>query len=466
MTQGADGLRAHRRLLIVLFAGVLIGALDISIVGPALPAIGAGFDVDTRALAWVFNTYVLVYLIAAPLMGRLSDRYGRYPVYASSLALFGAGSVLIAISPSFELLLTGRVVQAVGAAGLFPIASAVIGDVMPAHQRGRALGLIGAVFGVAFLLGPLLGGLLLRWGWQWLFLVNVPIVAVLLWQCRAVLPHMPGGAARPRFDWAGTLALTVMLGSFAWAVTQLDGDDLLRSALAPDVLLFLVVAIVAMPLFWAAVKKAADPVLPPELLRRPQLRLVGALATAAGLVEAGMVFLPAIAILAIGVEPATASLMMLPLVLALLLGAPSAGHLLDRIGARPVIQVGLALTGAGLVVFAVPALTLTLPVFYLAGVLVGLGLSGLLGAPLRAVMLREAGESHRGAGQGLLTLCLSTGRLVGAALIGGTAAAAADELGGYRQALLLLAVVIAAALLASAWLRRDGQGLSAAGARG
>jgi MFS family permease len=460
VTAPADGLRVHGRLLLVLFAGVLIGALDISIVGPALPAIGAGFGVDARALAWVFNTYVLVYLVAAPLMGRLSDRHGRRSVYATSLALFGLGSVLIAVSPSYELLLAGRVVQAAGAAGLFPIASAVIGDVMPAAQRGRALGLIGAVFGVAFLLGPLLGGLLLRWGWQWLFLINVPIVVVLLWQCRTVLPGRPVVAAPARFDWAGALALTVMLGAFAWAVTQLDADDLLRSLLAPGVLVFVIIAVVAMPLFWRAVTRARDPVLPPELLRRPQLRLVGGLAAATGLVEAGMVFLPAIAVLAVGVEPATASLMMLPLVLALLVGAPSAGQLLDRVGARRVIQAGLILTCAGLTVFSVPALTL--PVFYLAGVLVGLGLSGLLGAPLRAVMLREAGDAYRGAGQGLLTLWLSAGRLLGAALIGGTAAAAADELAGYRQALLLLAVVIAIALLASRWLRPDGPGMPVA----
>lgn len=456
-------IRSHWRLLAVLFAGVLVGALDISIVGPALPAIGAEFSVDSRSLAWVFNTYVLVYLIAAPLLGKLSDRQGRRHVYAASLALFGTGSVAIALSPTFEVLLTGRVIQAIGAAGLFPVASAVIGDVIPAGQRGRALGLIGAVFGVAFLLGPLLGGLLLRWGWQWLFLINVPIVILLLWQCRTVLPGRPRlPPVTSPFDWAGALALTVMLGAFAWAVTQLDADDLLRSLMTPQVLVLLIVAVAAMPWFWYAVRRARDPVLAPALLRRPQLRLVGALAAATGLVEAGMVFLPAIAVLAIGVEPATASLMMLPLVLALLIGAPTAGQLLDRVGARRVIQAGLILTCAGLTVFAVPALTL--PVFYLAGVLVGLGLSGLLGAPLRAVMLREAGDEYRGAGQGLLTLWLSVGRLLGAALIGGTAAAAVDELSGYRQALLMLAVVIVLALVASRWLRRDGPGISVADA--
>ncbi len=459
---GAIG--SQRRLLVVLFAGVLIGALDISIVGPALPAIAVAFGVGSGALAWVFNAYVLVYLIAAPLLGKLSDRHGRRSVYMISLALFGTGSLCIALAPSFPFLIGGRVIQALGAAGLFPIASAVIGDVVPAGRRGRVLGLIGAVFGIAFLVGPLLGGLLLRWGWQWLFLINLPVVMALLWQSRSVLPaggRAGGHAARP--DWLGALALTTVLGSLAWALTRLRADDLPGSLLAPQVLVFLVIGVAAMPVFWRAVNRADDPVLPPALLRQPQLRLIGGLAAAAGLVEAGMVFLPAIAVLALAVEPATASLMMLPLVLALVVCAPLAGYWLDRVGARPVIQCGLALTASGLLVLAM--LDLTSGPFYLGGVLVGLGLAGLLGAPLRALMLREAGEAHRGAGQGLLTLWLSAGRVFGAALLGGTAAAAANELDGFQRALLMLSLVTLLALLASCRLRREMPGEAAAGIR-
>ncbi len=163
-----------RTVLALLFAGVLVAALDIAIVGPALPAIGDTYGVGSRPLSWVFSVYVLFYVVGAPLLAKLSDRIGRRGVFAQSLGLFAAGSLLVAAAPTFEVLLVGRAIQAFGAGGIFPVASAVIAETVPEEKRGRTLGLIGAVFGLAFLLGPLLGGLLLRWSWRWLFLVNVP----------------------------------------------------------------------------------------------------------------------------------------------------------------------------------------------------------------------------------------------------------------------------------------------------
>jgi MFS family permease len=439
-------------VLAVLFAGVLIGALDISIVGPALPAIGTAFEVDSRALAWVFNSYVLFYLIGAPLLGKLSDRHGRRAVYVTSLALFACGSLLIAMAAQFHVLLLGRVIQAIGAGGLFPIASAVIGDSFPPERRGRALGLIGAVFGVAFLLGPLLGGVLLRFSWHWLFLINLPLVVVLIPLAWTWLPAQQRTGQAP-FDVAGACALVLMLGGFAWVLTQIDPASPGASLLRPSVVLAFGFAFAAAPWFWFAERRAADPILPPVLLQAPQLRLVGAIAAATGLVEAGMVFLPTIAVVGLGVSAADASLMMLPLVLALIVGAPTAGQLLDRVGARRVIQAGLLLTTAGLAAFA--WLAIGRSQFYVAGITIGLGLSGLLGAPLRAVMLREAGERYRGAGQGLLTLWLSAGRMAGAAVVGALAASATQALEGFQAAMMMLASVTALALLVSFRLRFD-----------
>ena len=157
--------QTHYRLLAVLFGGVLMGALDIAIVGPALPAIQEEFGVDSRGLSWVFNIYILLGLLSAPLMSKLSDRYGRRDIYLLDIALFALGSLVVASAPNFWVLLSGRAIQAFGAGGILPVASAVIGDIFPPKRRGPALGLIGAVFGAAFLLGPLLGGILLHWSW-------------------------------------------------------------------------------------------------------------------------------------------------------------------------------------------------------------------------------------------------------------------------------------------------------------
>jgi MFS family permease len=146
--------------------------------------------------------------------------------------------------------------------------------------------------------------------------------------------------------------------------------------------------------------------------------------------------------------------MLLPLVAALIVGSPTAGRLLDRFGAKPVLQGGLGLTAAGLLVLAHRPLELW--TFYAGAFCVGMGLAGLLGAPLRFVALEEAGEAHRGASQGLLTVFLSTGRMIGAAVIGGVVTTGASQLEGFRHALAVLAgVALAAALAATAMRTRS-----------
>ncbi|MEE8542758.1 MAG: MFS transporter [Gammaproteobacteria bacterium] len=437
------------KVLRVLFIGVFMAALDISIVGPALPAIQTYFGADERGLSWVFGIYILFQLVGAPVMAKLSDRAGRRAVYVACVAVFAAASLLVATSPTFAVLLTGRAIQGFCAGGILPVASAVIGDTFPAERRGRALGLIGAVFGVAFLLGPLVGGILLRWGWQWLFLLNLPLAAVVSWQAIRVLPTERHATGLP-IDWLGIGLLSVMLAALAWGISALDAGALVASASSSPVLPSLLLAAVCLPALWLAQKRAADPVLHPELLRSTELRLVGVIALATGLAEAGMVFLPSFAVAGLRVPETTASFMMVPLVLALIVGAPTAGRLSDKFGPKRVIQVGLMITVVGLLVFSLVPLTRVS--FFTAGVCIGLGLSALM-APLRFVVIREVSAAQRGAAQGLLVTCLGIGRLTGAAMVGGVAASHANQTTGYQDALLLAAGVVAVATIVSAALK-------------
>jgi MFS family permease len=348
------------------------------------------------------------------------------------------------------VLLLGRAIQAFGAGGLLPVAAAVIAETVPLERRGRTLGLIGAVFGVAFLLGPLLGGLLLGSSWRWLFVINVPVAVVLMAFATRVLPPS-GGREHGRFDAMGSALLAVLLAATVVGIGQIDTNAPGASLYSLRVWPCFVLIALCIPLLWSVEKRAADPVLPPALLKSPQLRIVGVIAVAVGAAEAGMVFLPAMAVLNFGIDERSASLTMLPLVLTLALGAPLAGRLLDHIGARTVVQLGLALTVAGLLLFGL--LPLDWPNFYLSGALVGFGMSALLGAPLRYIALHESGEERRGAGQGLLTLCISVGQLVGAAIIGGVVGSASHALLGFRHSLLAMAAACALALLLSASLR-------------
>ena len=268
-------------------------------------------------------------------------------MFVESLAVFGVGSLVAAAAWSLPLLLLGRAVQAFGAGGLLPVAAAVIAETVPIERRGRTLGLIGAVFGVAFLFGPLLGGLLLRSSWRWLFLVNVPVVLALMAVGARLLPQVVRSEAR-RFDALGAVVLAIVLAALVAGIGQLDTTALAASVQSLRVWPCFAVLAVGVPVLWASREARRRSGSIACVARSPQLRVVGAIAIAVGSVEAGMVFLPDIAVLNFGVDAATASLTMLPLVLTLGLGAPLAGWLLDRVGPRIVVQIGLALTVAGL----------------------------------------------------------------------------------------------------------------------
>jgi EmrB/QacA subfamily drug resistance transporter len=426
------------RILLVLFLGVLMGALDIAIVGPALPAIQADYGVSERAMAWVFTAYVLAALVATPLMAKLSDRFGRRPVYIANVLIFGLGSLWVALSPSLGLLVAGRAVQGLGAGGIFPVASAVIGDTFPPERRGRALGLIGAVFGIAFLIGPILGGVLLIFGWPWLFLINIPVAALVTVLAARVLPTTRAGTPRA-FDWRGMVLLGAMLAALAYGVNQIDTSNLAASIASPAVWPYLVAALLLLPAFVVTECRAHDPVLRLSLFNSRQVALTSAFAAGAGLVESALVFVPALIVAAYNVSASTASFMLIPAVLAMTVGAPLAGRLLDSFGSRSVMLLAMSLLATGMLLLSFFSTVLSL--LYTAGVLVGMGLSMVLGAPLRYIMLNEARPGERGAAQAVLTLFMSVGQLVGGAVVGAVAGSRGGGVPGYQAAYLVLAVV-------------------------
>lgn len=437
--------RQRNSILAVLFIGVLMGALDIAIVGPALPSIRAQYQLDERALSWIFSLYVLFNLIGTPLMAKLSDQFGRRGIYILDVFLFAVGSLVVALAPGFTFVLIGRAIQGFGAGGIFPVASAVIGDTFPPEKRGSALGLIGAVFGLAFLIGPILGGVILSMAsWHWLFYINLPIAAVVIALSLRLLP-----TSRPvnsnRFDWAGAMLLTLMLASLALAVNQVDVRHFFTSLISVNVLPFLAAFAAIFFLLTRVEKRAANPIVPPALFDRRQLRLTYALSAGAGFAEAGLVFLPLLAVVSLagaGIQEKNASWMLMPVVLAMVVGAPTSGRMLDRVGSRAVILTGTSLLTAGMAL--VGLFSGSLAVFITAGVLIGLGLSALLGAPLRYIMLNESRLEERSVAQGVVAIFTSAGQLLGGALTGAIASSggtSGSPSAGYSLAFLTIGAI-------------------------
>ncbi len=443
--------KQRNKILIVLFIGVLMGALDIAIVGPALPAIQQSFNVDTRLVAWIFSIYVLFNLIGTPFMAKLSDQFGRRPVYILSVALFAVGSLIVAASPSFGVLLAGRAVQGFGAGGIFPVASAVIGDTFPPEKRGSALGLIGMVFGVAFMIGPILGGLLLMASWHWLFIINLPIALLVIVLAQRILPANRPAVAM-RFDWQGMLVLAGALGSLAVALNQIDTQNFFASLGSIQVLPFLVAALALVPVLIRLERKAESPILRMDLFQNRQMILAYLLSLGAGIGESGLVFMPSLAVSAFALKTSEASFLLVPLVLAMAVFSPVIGRLLDRFGSRVVVLTGTVLLVFGMF-FLGSLAAVSIALFLVSGVLVGGGLSSLLGAPIRYIMLNEATVADRSVAQGIVTLSGSIGQLFGSAVVGAVAASSGGGASGYGSAYLVIGVISIFLVVAASGLK-------------
>jgi MFS family permease len=298
--------------------------------------------------------------------------------------------------------------------------------------------LIGAVFGLAFIIGPILGGLLLMAGWHWLFLINLPIALLVIVLSAQILPSHRM-AQNASFDGFGMLVLGLMLAALAYGLSQIDTQNFFSSLASLQVLPFLAAAVIlGLVLSWVE-KRAQNPMIKTDLFSRRQLRLVYILSAGAGLGEASLVFLPLLAVAALKVSEEQASFLLMPVVLAMAFGSPTVGRLLDRLGSRVVILTGtVVLTGGMFLLAQFPG---SMALFILSGVLIGLGLSALLGAPMRYISLNEVAPSERSIAQGVLTIFGSVGQLLGAALVGAVAHSQGGEMTGYASAFRMIAVI-------------------------
>ena len=444
--------KKNKNILLILFLGVLMGALDIAIVGPALPAIEQTFGVSQRSLSWIFNIYVLFYIISIPLMAKLSDKYGRRLTFIMDLLLFAFGSFLVTLSPSFITLIIGRSIQGFGAGGIFPVATAVIGDLFPKEKRGSALGIIGAVFGLAFIIGPMLGGFLLLINWRWLFFINIPIAGLIIILASIFIPNYKISVGKS-FDFRGMVILIIILSSFALGLNQIDESRLLISLISFQVWPFLVIAIILLPIYIKIELKTHNPIISIQILTERKLVLPNLLSLGAGFVEATLIFLPTLAVFAFGFTFSTASFMILPLVLAMTFGAPTIGRFLDKLGAKIVITYGTIILTIGLIFLGLEG---DIFIFFIIGtIIIGIGLSSLLGAPLRYIILNEAPEKDRASLQGLLSIFSSIGQLFSGALIGGLADSIGGGILGYKIAYLAIGVISIGFIIATFKLKKD-----------
>jgi len=379
-------LRPNYRVLGVYLLGVFIGALDTGILSPAFPVIARSFHVSLAWMAWSVTSYTVTYVAATVLAGSAGDRHGRRALFLTGVALFGVASLLAAVSHSFGLFLLARAVQGLGAGAVYPNAQAEGTRLFPPERHGMALGMFGAVFGVATIIGPNLGGALAQYlGWPFIFLVNVPIAAAVL-ALGARLPQSER-SQRPAPDFQAGVGFAIFLGL---ALVSLDDRGVVR-------LLTLALAALALVFFVMRERRPVGrPFLDPHALRGvPGVALVVG-AALVGLDMSAAIFVPTLAQETLHLSVLDSGVALMPAAFSGAVLAGVGGVMSDRVGARAVLETGLAFGVVGGVLLALPHLTLLR--FILAMLAFGVSTAFTMGAPLNRLALHlyhaeQAGEA-------------------------------------------------------------------------
>ncbi|MGW4434836.1 DHA2 family efflux MFS transporter permease subunit [Streptomyces sp. NPDC004596] len=329
-----------------LLLGLLLAALDQTIVATALPTIVSDLG-GLEHLSWVVTAYLLASTAATPLWGKLGDQYGRKKLFQTAIVIFLVGSALCGMAQDMPQLIAFRALQGLGGGGLMVLSMAIVGDIVPPRDRGRYQGLFGAVFGATSVLGPLLGGLFTEHlSWRWVFYVNLPLGIVALAVIATAL-HIPRRAAHHVIDYLGTtliaavatcLVLVASLGGTTWGWGS------------PQIIGLAVLGVVLAAAFVAVEHRAAEPVLPLELFRLRTFTLAAVISFIVGFAMFGaMTYLPTFLQVVHGISPTMSGVHMLPMVIGLLLASTVSGQIVSRTGRWKVFPIaGTAVTAIGL----------------------------------------------------------------------------------------------------------------------
>lgn len=405
---------ALRTVFIALMLGMFLAALDQTIVSVALPHIVGDLGALNH-ITWVVTSYLLASTISTPIYGKLGDMYGRKPVFLTAILIFLAGSMLAGLSQTMTQLIGFRALQGIGAGGLMVGAQAIIADIVPPRDRGRYMGLIGSVFAVASVAGPLLGGFLTSIDWRWIFYVNVPIgiVAVVIVSTRL---HLRTPHTQHRIDYLGAALLTGGVGALillaTWGGTQYKWGS-------NEIIGLGIVGVALLAAFVWQESRAAEPLLPLQLFRSPIFSVANAMGFTIGMAMFGaIIFIPLYLQIVYGVSATSSGLRMIPLMGGLLVTAVLSGRAISRIGRyRPFPIAGTAVLVVGM--FLLSLLGVHTPAWVASAymVVVGVGL-GLVMQVLVLAVQNDARPQEIGVATASATFFRSMGGAFGVALFG------------------------------------------------
>jgi EmrB/QacA subfamily drug resistance transporter len=407
---------ARTEIIVGVLLAMFLAALDQTIVAPALPTIGSALG-NTEYLSWIVTAYLLTATAVTPLYGKLADIRGRRSVIFGAIAIFVAGSIISALAPSMLMLVIGRAIQGIGGGGLGALAMTVIGDVVPPRERGQYQGYISGMWGIASLAGPVVGGFFAhKWHWSMIFWINLPLAAVAIAFLNNPLKKLPPVRNNHRLDLPGAglvvLATTSLMLVLTWGGSR-------YAWISPQILGLTFISLVFWGLFVLRIQLCDEPILPIEVLKNP----VVATAAISNFFSMGVnlglgVYIPLYLEGVRHLDPSSAGMSLVPLMLSMVCGAALSGWMTTRLRHYKWVAL-IGVTMAAIALFALAVWASALPYLVLEAVLMVIGVGVGTSFPLVIVCVQNAVDpAHLGVATGAATFLRALGGAMGVSILG------------------------------------------------
>lgn len=407
----------RKMVTIAMLVAILLVAIDVTVVSTAMPQIVSDLS-GLKLISWVFAIYTLTTSVTTPIYGKLADLFGRKKIFITGVILFVIGSMLSGAAHTMTQLIWFRAFQGIGAGAVMPITFTIIGDLYPGEQRAKMQGIFSSVWGIAGLLGPLVGGFFVdQISWRWIFYINLPVGLVSLFLI-AVFFHETFEEKQDRkIDYLGAITFTIGISSLLYALLN-AGQGQKYAWNSTSIYMLFAISLLFIVLFGFIETKVKEPMLPPSLFKIPVIlvsNLVGFLASS---VLIGVnVYLPMWIQIILGHSATSSGLTLMPMSIAWPIGATFAGRYMYKIGSKLTAVLGAVFIALG--ASWLLALELGSPYWYFVGIMVVIGLGmGYATTPTTVLVQSAVGWQMRGAATASNTFTRSIGQTVGIAVFG------------------------------------------------
>ncbi len=406
--------RTRNFIMIGLALGLLVSSLDQTVVGTSLPKIVGDLG-GMNLFAWLFTAYMLGEALAIPVAGKMSDRYGRKPVFLAGMGLFLTGSILAGMSNSMEMLIACRAIQGIGGGAIMPVAMATVADLYAPTERGKIQGMLGGIFAIASVIGPFLGGFIVdNLDWRWVFYVNLPVGLLAIAVTSMKFPNQVSDTSR-RIDYLGMVTLASMLTPALLVMTWGGSTYAWDSA---EILGMTALSVASLIGFIMIERRAQDPILPLHLFKEPIFTLgsLGLMIMSMGLFGV-IAFLPMFLQAVIGMSATNSGTTLIPLMIGVMITILASGFLLKRTGYKLWLVIGPPISAFGLYMMSTlhQGSSQTDAIVYL--IIVGAGLGAVMSNYMVAAQ-NVMNKKEMGVVTSSMTLFRSVGGTIGVTILG------------------------------------------------